>query len=148
MTYEIFLGGVRYDERNSGEPKLICSMTSIKGFGTWRWKAIFLFSESSRSNLRLTQPPIQRVMRLKWTECELTTHLYLVPRLRINGVIALLPYMPSWHGQVKIYIFTVKNSCIIGFCKEKCSSTHIEILDMPLTCFLNLASCTCFLSYI
>ena len=36
----------------------------------------------------------------------LTTHHYLVPRLRISGAITLLPsYMPSWRGQGKRYLF-------------------------------------------
>jgi hypothetical protein len=29
----------------------------------------------------------------------LTTGLHLLPRLRMNGVISLLPYTPSWSGK-------------------------------------------------
>jgi hypothetical protein len=34
----------------------------------------------------------------------LTTQVYLVLRLRMNGTIPLLPYTLSWHGQANLYI--------------------------------------------
>ena len=52
---------------------------------------------------------------------KLTTHLHLVPRFRMSGAVALLPYMPPRHGQGKIYIFTVKNSHVICCCYRETS---------------------------
>jgi len=37
----------------------------------------------------------------------------------MNGTTALLPYMPPWHGQGKVYMFTVKNSHVIFYCYSK-----------------------------
>jgi hypothetical protein len=37
----------------------------------------------------------------------------------MSGDIALLPYMPPWHGQGKIYMFTVKNTHVICYCKRE-----------------------------
>jgi len=34
----------------------------------------------------------------------LTTQLHPLPKLRMSGVIPLLPYIPSWCGQEKIYL--------------------------------------------
>jgi len=33
----------------------------------------------------------------------LTTHVHLVPRLRMSGAIPLLPHIPSWCGQRRVY---------------------------------------------
>jgi hypothetical protein len=41
----------------------------------------------------------------------LTTHVYLVLRLRMNGTIPLLPYTPSWHGQENLYIYFFTYVC-------------------------------------
>ena len=35
----------------------------------------------------------------------LTSHLHLAFRLRVSGAIPLLPSIPSWHGQVQLYLY-------------------------------------------
>jgi hypothetical protein len=36
-------------------------------------------------------------LKVKQPEMKLTIHLYLVPRLRMHGVLPSLPHMFSWH---------------------------------------------------
>jgi hypothetical protein len=50
-----------------------------------------------------TQPPTHWTLivlfpGLKQLECEASTYLYLVLKLRMYGAIPLLPHVPSWHG--------------------------------------------------
>jgi hypothetical protein len=49
---------------------------------------------------------------------KLTTHLHLVPILRISGAILLLPYMSSWHGHRKPYVHVTVFYCELytGLC--------------------------------
>jgi len=43
------------------------------------------------------------------------THLFLVPRLRMSGVIPLFPYTPSWRGQ-RLYLYMKLQSCTHAYC--------------------------------
>jgi len=44
----------------------------------------------------------------------LTTHLQLVSRLRMNGVLLLIPHTPSWSGRRKFYLLTFSSlNCVI-----------------------------------
>jgi len=38
----------------------------------------------------------------------LTTHLHLVPRLRMSGTIPLRPHMLSWRGHGRLYLSTLR----------------------------------------
>jgi hypothetical protein len=51
----------------------------------------FLFTTASRTALGSSQPPIQWVLGALSLSVKLTTHLYLVPRLRMSGAIPPLP---------------------------------------------------------
>jgi len=35
----------------------------------------------------------------------LTTHLHLVPKLRMTGSIPPLPHVPSWHAEELFYLY-------------------------------------------
>ena len=43
-------------------------------------------------------------LRVKWPVRETTTHLNLVPRLRMSGSYLQFPYMAPWHGQGGPYL--------------------------------------------
>jgi len=58
---------------------------------------------ASRPALRPTQPPIQGcwgllLRRESGRDVKLTTHVYLVPRLRTGGAIRLFLHTSLWHG--------------------------------------------------
>jgi len=60
----------------------------------------FLFATASRPALGPTQPPIQRAAGIlppgqSDRSVKVTTHLYLMMRLRIHGAIPPLPHMSS-----------------------------------------------------
>ena len=48
----------------------------------------------------------------------LTTHVHLVPRLRMSGGMPLLPYTSAWLGQEQIYDFYW--SCVLTFLHRRC----------------------------
>ena len=59
-------------------------------------KKILLFPKRSKPALGTTQPPVQLVWEfffgIKSSRIvKLTTHLHLVPRLKMGGIISLLP---------------------------------------------------------
>ena len=66
------------------------------------------FSNISRQFLWSIQPPIQRVPGffpgVKRLECVVTTQLYLVRTLRMNGAIPPLTCMLSWHREQQHYL--------------------------------------------
>jgi len=68
------------------------------------WTGIYLFSRIARQTLRSTQPPIQAPRFLSGGKSagafKLTTHLHLVPRLRINGAVPLFTMYVcmAWRG--------------------------------------------------
>jgi len=41
----------------------------------------------------------------------LTTHVYLLPRLRMNGTVPRFPYTPSWKGQGNLYSYFFTYVC-------------------------------------
>jgi len=59
-----------------------------------------LFATASKPGLNSTQPPVQSVPgALTLVQgVELTVYLYLMPRLRMHGVIPPLPHTSSWRG--------------------------------------------------
>lgn len=65
-----------YTARDSNPCKIVFSKTSIPAVGPTQWVPGFLCGGQNAQGMRLT------------------THLHQVPRLRINGVIILLPHMP------------------------------------------------------
>jgi hypothetical protein len=71
------------------------------GFESRPELGIFLSTTAPRPALGHTQPPIQWVpgalsMGVKRPGLELTTHLHLVPRLRMCEAMSPLPNTPSW----------------------------------------------------
>lgn len=65
----------------------------------WAGARGFLFSKMSRLALGPTQLPIQGSFHaVSGQGVKFTTHLHLVPRLRVSEAIPLL-LMPSWSGQ-------------------------------------------------
>ena len=72
------------------------------GFKLQQKQEIFLVSKISRPALGPTHPPIQWV---PGRGLKLSTHLHLVPGLRMNGAITLLPHMLSWCGQALYFFF-------------------------------------------
>ena len=59
---------------------------------------------------RLWRPPIQWMPRdvnreVNGRSVNPTTHLHLVPRLKMSGVVSPLPHMPSWRGKGKLLLF-------------------------------------------
>jgi hypothetical protein len=77
---------------------LLSSAISL-GFDSWQCRT-FLFATMCRPVLRPNQPPIQRIWALfsgvKWG-MKLTTHLHLVPKLRMHRVTSTPPCL---HGMV------------------------------------------------
>jgi hypothetical protein len=61
-----------------------------------RWKVFFLFATAFRLALRTTQPPIQPEQGGPLSPgVKLTTHLHLLPRLRMRRAIPPLPHTSS-----------------------------------------------------
>lgn len=50
---------------------------------------------------------------------KLTSHLDIVPRLRMSGDISPLPLTPSWHGQRQLYLIFIFTYITIVFVKVK-----------------------------
>jgi hypothetical protein len=68
----------------------------ILAFNSWQGLGIFLFTTKSRAALVSTWPPIQWIpgalsLGVKRLGVKLTTHLNLLPRSRVCGVIPPLP---------------------------------------------------------
>jgi len=86
----------------------------------------FLIATASRLVLGPTQPSIQFVRRLFPTGVKaaggvkLTTHLHLVPRLRMRGYIHPLPHTSSWGGAYLRTRITLPLHCLFYvFNKQK-----------------------------
>ena len=80
---------------------------TVRGSNPGRSKRFFLFSKTSRPALGPTQPSIHWVpSSLPGRSVTLTTHLHLVPRLRMNGVIPLrrLYAFMVWRGKTVPFI--------------------------------------------
>ena len=67
---------------------------------------IFIFFRKSTLILVPTEPPIQEILCIFPQSCcmKLTTHICLLPKVRMSRVVHLLHYMPFWHGQRQLYI--------------------------------------------
>ena len=67
---------------------------------------IFIFFRLSALVLGPTQPPIRVVLRaISHSWCvKITTHICLLPKLRMGRVVRLLFCIPSWHGQRQLYL--------------------------------------------
>jgi hypothetical protein len=69
------------------------------------------FPQEARLALGIVQPPIQCVRtvlpwKLSGRDMMITTQFNTLPRLRVDGVIPTLPYMPEWSTHKKI-VFTL-----------------------------------------
>jgi hypothetical protein len=68
------------------------------GFECREGLEVILFSRTYRPAVGPTHPPVQWVPGWSGCSAKLTSHLHLVPRLRMNGITPLLPHMPSRFG--------------------------------------------------
>ena len=71
------------------------------------WARDFLFFKTPSLAVGPNQPTIQLVPIFfpgDDRSVKLISHLYPAPRLRMGGVIPLLPYMPSQRGQGKLRV--------------------------------------------
>ena len=50
---------------------------------------------------------------------KLTSHLDIVPRLRMSGDMPQLPLTPSWHGQRQLYLIFIFTYITVVFVKVK-----------------------------
>jgi len=67
---------------------------------------IFIFFRMSTLVLGPTQPPIQEILGLfpqSW-HMKLTTHICLLPKIRMCRSVRLLLYMSLWQGQRQLYL--------------------------------------------
>lgn len=74
--------------------------------------ARYFLSNVSRPALRPTQLHIQCVSgplspRVKWPWVKLAAHLHVMPTLRLNKAMSLVPHVPSWLtcGQLSLHLF-------------------------------------------
>ena len=85
-------------------------------------KKIFLFSKTSRPALGSSQPPIQEVpcilpLNKSSQGLNFTTHLHVVPRLRMSGITSPLPCVPSWSAKEQLYLsITLVGLITLWFC--------------------------------
>jgi hypothetical protein len=80
----------------------------IRGLNPGRKK--LLFSETSRTSLGSTQPPIQLVsghISLERSQREARHPSHLVLRLRMCGALLQFPHMTLGHAQGQLYLFFV-----------------------------------------
>jgi hypothetical protein len=91
---------------------------------------IYLFTTASRPALRPTQPPIQWVsgtlsLGVKRPRCEGTTHLHLVPRLRMHGAIPPLAQY-AFKAWCKVQGPNIHLSTLFSNTLNPCSSLSVR----------------------
>ena len=103
-----------------------------------RAKTFFSSLKTSRPALGPSQPPVQRVLLAlfsrKESDCnvKLTSHLHLMPRLRMSAAITSLPHVPAWRAWGHLYLSTVflahsqrklqKNCLLSSSCLTVCNN--------------------------
>jgi hypothetical protein len=99
----------------------------------------YCFSNVTRPAMRPIQPHIQWVSgplcpRVKWPGVKLASHLHLMPSLRINEAIPLVPHVPSWLtcGQLSLLLF----QCLVAV-------GHVMMMN-PLTLKVSLVDASIF----
>lgn len=82
--------------------------TIIDGWGFGSQQGRIFLSKVSRPVLESTQ------LRIQWIPgffpwAWMTSSLYLTPRLNMSGALPPRRYMPSWRGQVQVYVYFFYN---------------------------------------
>jgi len=73
----------------------------MTGSSVCSWARDFVFSTASRPHLGTTQPSVQHVqgaLSPGYQDKKLTTHLSLVPRLKLCRVMPPVTHNSAWHG--------------------------------------------------
>jgi hypothetical protein len=93
----------------------------------------------SRPALETSQSPIQLVLEalsqeVKWLKTKQTTHLYLVPRLRMCGVILPLLHK-SWRHRDNFMLPQTLYNILLGICRNIKSFLKL-LYQTPCVCLI------------